>query len=185
MFILLLSLTLDKEKRALFAALFERYKKIMFRDALAVLRNKADAEDAVQNACVSLMSHIDDPVFSDIGSENAKKYVRETVKNASVQILGRRGFSGPFNDGAAYSDFESDIVEKLQNKELYDAVIRTINGMDEKYRDALYRYYVLGQTVKEIAKQTHTKPDTVEKRIFRGKNIILEKVDPKDYGYDR
>ena len=184
MFILLLSLTLDNKKRAVFTALFERYKKIMFRDALAILKNKTDAEDAVQNACLSLISHMKDEVLSDIGSDNAKKYVRETVKNASIKILHKRVPSERLNDNISYGDFETDTVEKLHSKELYDAVIRTINEMDEKYRDALYRYFVLGQTVKEIAKQTHTKPDTVEKRIFRGKKIILEKVDPKDYGYE-
>lgn len=183
MFIFLLSLTLDKEKRAVFSDLYERYKNLMFRDALSILKNKKDAEDAVQNACLSLIPHIDDGVFDDIESQNAKKYIRETVKNEAVKILDKRSPSDPFEDGESYNDFEDSTIEKVLNKELYDAVIKTINSMDEKYKEALYRYYVLEQSVKEIAKYMHTNPAAIEKRIFRGKKIIIEKVNPNDYGY--
>ena len=183
MFIFLLSLYLDKEKRAVFTDLYERYKKLMFRDALAILKNKKDAEDAVQTACLFLLPHINDEVFNEIKSENAEKYIRETVKNAAVKILDKHVSSDQFDDKEAYYDFEDNVIDRVIQKDLYDAVINTINSMDEIYRDVLYRHYVLGQTIKEIAKITHAKPATIEKRISRGKKIIIEKVNPDEYGY--
>ena len=167
-----------------FYNIFSRYKAQMYNDAVSVLKNKKDAEDAVQNACILLLPHLNDKVFDDIESEGAFKYIRETVKNAALSILGKRTGSEQYSESEAYGDFEDSIVDNMTVKELYAAVIKTINAMDEIYRDALFRHYVLGQTVKEIARITHTKPDTVEKRIYRGKKIILEKVNPKDYGYE-
>ena len=183
MFIFLLSLTLDKEKRAVFTDLYLRYEKLMFRDAFVILKNKKDAEDAVQTACLLLIPHTCDEVFDNIESQNAEKYIRETVKNAAIKILDKRAPSDQFKDNEAYTDFEDNVIDKVLNQDLYEAVINIIKNMDKIYRDALYRHYVLGQSISEIAKNTHTKPETIEKRISRGKKIIVEKVDPNDYGY--
>ena len=182
MFLLFLSVIENSGRNKKFVFLYKKHKRLMFRDALAILKNKKDAEDAVQSACLSLLPHVDDDVFDDVTSDGAKKYVRETVKNAAIFILDNRKLPA-VRKSEPYEDFEDAIIDKIAEKDLYGAVIKAIDGMDKKYRDVLYRRLFLGQSVKEIAKETNTKPDTVKKRIERGIKIIREKVNPNDYGY--
>ena len=182
MFLLFLSVIENSGKNKKFLPLFIKYRRIMFSDAFAILKNKKDAEDAVQTACLSLIPHIDDDVFDDVESDGARKYVRKTVKNAAIYILDKRK-TPVITKNEPYEDFEDEIINRIAEKDLFNAVIRVIKGMDKKYRDVLYRRLFLGQSVKEIAKETNTKPDTVKKRIERGIKIIREKVNPNDYGY--
>ncbi len=176
MFILIF--TADTGGAEKITSLLNAYMNTMFNLAFAVLKNRQDAEDAVQDAVIGLLKHINDPVFDDPASKYAKAYIRETVKNAALKILGSRRLpeapDPPLQDG----DDLSDVIAK---KELRDRLIEAINSLDEKYRDPLYMHYVLGCTVKEVAKLTKSKPDTVEKRITRAKKLIREKVDLKDY----
>ena len=174
---LILFLTYDTAEAKKISNLLDLYLNMILDVAFAVLKDKQDAEDAAQDVLLSLLNHINDPVFDDIASQRAKAYVRESVKNAALKILDSR--KRPELPEPLSAD--GDLSDVISRKELHDKLIDAINALDKKYRDPLYMHYVLGYTIKEIAKITKAKPDTVEKRITRAKKLIREKVDPKDY----
>ena len=56
------------EDRDTFVALYETYRNLMFHVAHKILRNEADAEDAVHDAFVTVAEKIQ--IFSSLASQN-------------------------------------------------------------------------------------------------------------------
>lgn len=74
----------DKQK---FERIYLQYRETMFIIANEILKNKENAEDAVQDAFVLIIRNLDN--IDDVLSKKTANYIKVIIKNRSYQIYNR------------------------------------------------------------------------------------------------
>lgn len=131
----------------------------MLRAAYAVLRSRADAEDAVQEAFIQLI--IKEPNFRD--SEHQKAWLLRVVINISRNMLKSSLRSSKLEEVSSPDTTDED-------KDLLSAVL----SLPEHYRTIIHLYYYEGYSIKEISHIVKMPPATVGTRLARGRAVLRE-----------
>ena len=71
------------------------------------------------------------------------------------------------------NDIEKEII-KLENKEMID---KLISSLKDPYSKILYYYYIDELSLDTIAKNMNVSKGTLKMQIYRGKNILREKLE--------
>ncbi|WP_438591120.1 RNA polymerase sigma factor [Faecalibaculum rodentium] len=143
--------------------LIVEYQDNLYKAALAVLRDPADSQDAVQLTFIKYcQSDLD---FRD--REHIRKWLFRTVLNQSKDI--RRAFwrrsRTALDESVAAPEFRSQI-----SQELYEAV----SSLPSKYRVTLQLYYYEDFSIREIAQLTGQSETAVKTRLSRGRGSVWE-----------
>ena len=144
-----------------FTALAERYMDMVYRIALNVLGNAADAEDVTQNVMMRLYRA--DPNFES--EEHAKRWLIRVAINESKRLVGL-----PWKKREA--SFEEALNIAAEADGLQQDIVRKIAELPPKYRVPMYLYYFEGYSVKEIAELTGSKTSTLQTRLARGREKL-------------
>lgn len=172
----------DSEK---FERIFLTYREQMLRIASKILKgNHHDAEDAVHDAFVSLVTHIGD--LPDHDAEYTQRYVFKMAKNAALMIYRKRYGEKEvvcLEDLFEYPD-DIDIPKECANEELFLIFTRTLREMPDSYRDVLSMYWLDGHKPAKIAKLLHRPTQTVYKQIQRGNRMLQEQLKKEIKDYD-
>ena len=142
-----------------YIAVSEAQMPSFFRMAYSILRNRHDAEDAVQQALLNAWKSRDK---ARAGTERA--WMARIVINESHTILRKRRRCQPvpdFPEEAAPSAQEADTG-------LYEA----IGALPEKLRTPLLLKYMEGMSEKETAAALGLPLSSVKNRLFRARNIL-------------
>ena len=143
-----------------FASLIRLHTKGMYKTAVAILRNDADAADAIQDTILA--------VWENLGSLKKPEFFRtwmtrilinkcRDIRRESTMFVPLEAAGEP-----AYRD-ES-------NLELKEA----IEYLDEKYSLIMVLYYSEGYSIAEIAKILHIPKSTVQTRLQRGRKKLAD-----------
>ncbi len=141
------------------SGLVEKYSASLLRAAFAILKNTADAQDAVQEAFLVLIKR--QPVFENEEHEKAW-LIRVTVNKAKSMLrLSRRASFLPIDE----------LPEELLSEEPegLNEPLSALMLLPEKYRTVLHLYYYEGYSQKEIAAILSKPLSTVETLISRGR----------------
>ncbi len=162
----------DKEK---FTEIYEHYKGMMMQKAMSILHNSALAEEAVQESFVKIAKNIF-KISSPICSKTAS-FIVIIVRNTSYDILRREK---PDRNVSLDEEISAENIEMPDINEVLSTVginfiLEVINGMDDKYRDALSLKYLYGYSNSEIAKLIGITEKNAEMRIYRAKAILKAK----------
>lgn len=150
-------------------ALYEAYADMIYRLALVRTRNRADAEDVLQDVFFRCLRR--QPTFRD--EEHQKAWLITAAINSSKSLLTRA--DRRHGVGAEALEFLS--TEDDTDTTVYNAVMQ----LPEKYRVAVHLFYYEGYSVEEIGKMTDTKPSTVKSHLYRAREA-LRKVLKEDEG---
>lgn len=168
-----MSLIDNDDDRSKFEILYNNYRKRMVYTAFDVLRNKEDAEDAVHDTFVKIarnMHSIGDPY-----SAESLSYVLKATKNTAINLSRKNSVR---NKNVSYEDAEnisdSQFFETLRVQENYIEVVNAIRGLNDKYRDVLFYYFVEGMKPKDIADLLGRSNSAVQQQIIRGRQKLLE-----------
>ena len=128
----------------------------MLQCANRILQNTEDAEEAVQNAYVSLWLNIKETEYSEslYQEKYTKQYLYRIVKNAALKMVQERNKQAYIElDEEISSEIVSTInlEEDYAKKELYRAIMADIQNMDSAYREVLLLYYARNMTLKTVA----------------------------------
>lgn len=144
-----------------------KHENKLYRTALAIMKNKADAEDIVQEVFVKVMEK--GPIFESQEHETAW-LIRVTVNLCKSRLrLGWWKKTIPL--------FESYPAKTNEQHHLME----TILSLPAKYRIVIHLFYYEGYTTREIAKITKQKESTVRSLLFRARQklkIILKEDMP-------
>lgn len=166
----------DQDK---FTLLYTRYRGVMYRIARRILKNDIDAEDAVQEAFLSIINNI-----SSIDMDRQPyAYVCVVVQNKANDKLKKQNRSLLLDDDAfAYLEnkFASgSIDDEVEDKEAVNSVLTCILNLPKIYRDVMQLFYVDELSTKKIAALLNIKETTVRGRLFKGrlllKNMLIDK----------
>lgn len=127
-----------------------------------MLRNTADAEDAVQETFIAYTTK--SPVFSD--KEHEKAWLLKVASNKCRDILRFRNR----HQLTELSELEA-VVQDDESSHILEALME----LPEKFRLVLTLYYIDEYKVKEIAEIIKKTPSAVKMRLQKGRKLLEEK----------
>ena len=154
-----------------FERIARKYTNTIYAHALVILGNKADAEDAAEEAIYKLL--VRKLPFRD--DEHVKAWLIRVVINESIMMLRKRKkLSGDelTEDNAGCTEFEYP-----EQSEIFDAV----NSLDVKYRSVLLLYYCDNMSVSETARTLGISKSAVTTRIQRARQLLKEELERRNF----
>lgn len=152
-----------------FEAAVERYADSLFRLAYSYLKNRADAEDIMQETLLKLYGQF----FED--PDHERYWVIRVAVNECRKLLRSpwRRRTGPLEEAAEAAVFDTPAQSEL---------FRQVMALPPKYRAAIYLHYYEGYAVREIASLMGANPSTVQTWLMRArgqlKTTLKEAEDP-------
>lgn len=137
------------------------YSNSLLKTAFAILQSTSDAEDAVQEAFLKLISK--QPKFND--KEHEKAWLLRVTINISKNMLKASGRKNlPITEDITY--------ENDQPSEILNCVF----ALPERYRTVIHLYYYEGYSIKEIASILKLPSATVVTRLARARNLLKGEI---------
>lgn len=141
---------------------YHRYKQSLFRIAYSYVKNRADAEDMVQEAFFKCLCQ--SPVF--VSEEHEKRWlIRITVNLCKNHVK-----SFWHKNRAAMEELPDQMSVDLGEEER--SLWKEILALPEKYKISMYLHYYEGYTCKEIAEILRCKESTVKMRLKKGRELL-------------
>jgi RNA polymerase sigma-70 factor (ECF subfamily) len=169
-----LLLAIANRDQEAFATLYDRYDQFAFRIAYDVLRERHQAEDAVQEAFLRIWRAAGG---FDPQRGTAKAWVRTVIQNGAVSRM--RGKSGrarldlPLDiTYALASDDDPQVIAEAHERQY--AVHQVLAALPQLQREAVELAYFTGLTCQEIAARTATSTGTVKSRLRLGLQKLRE-----------
>ena len=158
-------------------ALIGCYRRTMLAYAVARLRDRDAAEDAVQEALVKVLSGLD-------GLRSASRFeawLMQTLRNQCGDIERRRKVRTTEPLGEALVSLlptpEGTLLDADRLQRLSDAV----SGLPEKQRVPLLMFYASRQSYREIALALHVTESTVQGRLAQGLRLLRRRLKSEDF----
>ena len=161
-------MTMDKKW---FGDMVHIYQKELYRLAFHILKNKEDAEDALQETLYRAYSHLGQLK----NPEYFKTWMVRILLNTAFEMQKKRKNNldlDEYNDVIGKSE---DITTKI----MLETVIRE---MDEKYQYVIFLYYYENYSVKEISEILNVSVMNVKQRLSRSRKILKEKLSERGKG---
>ncbi|HEX4419242.1 MAG TPA: sigma-70 family RNA polymerase sigma factor [Kofleriaceae bacterium] len=161
-------------ERAAFAALYERFHRVIHAIALARLP-ACDAGDVVQD------------VFADAWHKLARLrepaafagWLLTMARNRAIDAARRRR-SADLGDASLAAERAGDLAVDPPPRVEAAAALHAIRALPETYRETLIMRLVEGLTGPEIAAHTQMTPESVRVHLHRGLKLLRERLEAQE-----
>lgn len=171
---LYLSMIDTDEDRAKFAALYERYSRLMFYIARQILDDEQLSEDAVQEALLRIARNMHK--VGEVSCPQTRNFTVIITRNAALTLK---------KQACQAAEEELDVLDRARGNidELFEQVSKKqltecILKLPDIYRDSLYLYHLYGYSLGETASLLGTSLENVKKRVQRARamlrNMLIE-----------
>lgn len=141
-----------------FVGLMEENKAAMYKTAVSILHNDADAADAMQDAILLC--------WKNIGKLRQEKYFKTWLTriliNCCKDIIRKNGGMVYVE---SYDGLDTGQDTTLSNREVKES----FEGLSDNYKLILTLYYSQGLTIREISQLLDMNENTVKTRLSRGR----------------
>jgi RNA polymerase sigma-70 factor (ECF subfamily) len=169
-----------------FEKIYEHYETMMYRVIYAVLKNKEDTEDALQDTFMKVAKNIHKiegvscrktEAFLVILSENTAKdfYRRNKKQRENVEL-----WDDDDIDTLA-SLTALDVLSEIISAEGYQKIVSHIEGMSDTYKNAMRLRFIFGYSNAEVAELLEITLKNAEIRIVRGRAMLMETLRKEGY----
>ena len=164
--------------RDAFRHVVERYKDVLFGTAVLMAGNRADAEEHVQEALLSMWHSIDD--FQR--ERPIKPWLMRILVN--VVLSHRRKPSAPTVTLDELSDHTApvDVTESLEASEERQVIRNALSRLTPEHRQVVVLRYFADLTVPEIARAIEAREGTVKSRLHRALGQMYEQLNGIEVG---
>ena len=151
-----------------FQELYQQQSETVYRTALRITGNPADAEDVLQTVFLRILIQQE---RCELSSASAA-YFRRAATNASIDVLRRRMAHAetPLDDIPSQAARESSPLLKLRLRQ-------AIGQLDTEDAELFLLKYVEGLSVAELAEQFGIGMGTVGSRLFRIREILKQVIE--------
>lgn len=154
----------DKDK---FQRIYDTYRDLMLRVAYRLLENQQDAEDAVQQAFLSIVKNMYKLEIPP--HPKTKSYVLLTTESRAIDILRKRPQDLPLDEECV-----SGLVSPLPgDRGLADAMAR----LPARYRQVLLLRYDNDLSNRQIGNLLNMQPGTVQVLLWRAKQKLRTELE--------
>lgn len=170
----------EKVDRVNFERIYNKYHDDILKRSYNILRNDADAKDALQETWISVLKNIDKIRDKDEGTVRA--YIMTIAKNQSISILRKRK-----KEATLLSNIDS--IELVDDSDLFalceqegvSRVLECINMLSEAQRDVILMYYLHHHSLKEIAKLFNVSEVVATSRWAHGRERLMKLLVRRGY----
>jgi len=166
-----------------FRAIMQKHNRRLYRIARGILRNNADAEDAVQDAYVS--------AFANLGSFRGESalatWLSRIVMNAALGRLRKRNTVDIAAREPARSEAEiiqfplstpnDDPERTMAQRQILQLVEQATDNMPEAFRLVFVTRVIEGMSVEETSELLGIEPETVKTRLHRARQLVRDQLD--------
>ncbi len=166
---------LSAEQRKTLTLIYELYYKQMYQKAYAVLRNRQDAEDAVQEAFyrVCLNAEVFAQPHSDTTAALIHTFTRNVVINHYHKKKRRTALISDAPDaGRMIAADACDLFLLIAREENSADVRRAVQALEPHYREVIKLKYFENKKNTEIAAMLGLGQNVVNGRIYRAKRML-------------
>jgi RNA polymerase sigma-70 factor (ECF subfamily) len=172
---------LDRDAEA-FRIIMQRHNQRLYRIARSVLRNSAEAEDAVQEAYVAAFTHL----ATYRGESPLAGWLARIVMNEALGRLRRKPAASDFASLEAVPEAEiiqfpssatnEDPERTMAQRQILQLVEEAADTLPEVYRVVLVTRVIEGMSVEETADLLRIKSETVKTRLHRARQLLREQL---------
>jgi RNA polymerase sigma-70 factor (ECF subfamily) len=169
--------------------IIQRHNRRLFRTARAVLRDDAEAEDAVQEAYMRAFTKLD----GFRGESSLATWLTRIALNEALGRLRRKRASGALTelDRAAATQSEGTIImfpltqasanpeTELAREQIRSLLEHIIDELPEAFRMVLILRDVEEMSTEDVAAHLSIKPETVKTRLHRARKLIRAALDKR------
>lgn len=175
----ILVLRAQSGERSAFNALVRKYRHRVMQLSMSYIRNRADAEDAVQDTFIKaywgLKYFRGESAFYSwlhrIAVNSAKSALSLRARNASVFVSDAKSADDTNDTSAALRDLDTPEELALTN-EICAAVNTAIEALGEEQRTAIVLREFHGLSYSQVAAAMSCPVGTVRSRVFRAREAI-------------
>jgi RNA polymerase sigma-70 factor (ECF subfamily) len=169
---------------AAFRAIMQRYNQRLFRMARSILRNDAEAEDALQTAYLKAFR-----ALGEFRGESAfGTWLTRIVINEALALARGRRPSLQSDGGAATllggevipfpsANANPDPERAMAQSQIQSVVERAIDKLPDDFRTVLIARILEEMSVEETAELLGLKPETVKTRLHRARKLLRDAVE--------
>ena len=165
-----------QEEKDKFAELYEKYSRKMYNIAIAILKNKADAEDAVDITFHKLASN-----FTNISQKSCNEiegYIVISVRNISIDIYRKSknelNKTDPLKESISVDSFLDKKIEQ-------DNMREAIEKLPDRDQDIIYLCDFQQLSSKEAAGLLNISEGSVRARLHRARKRLKAIIERRDY----
>jgi RNA polymerase sigma-70 factor, ECF subfamily len=175
----MLVLRAQSGEHSAFNALVRKYRHRVMKLSMRYTRNRADAEDAVQNTFIKaywgLQHFRGESAFYSwlhrIAVNSAKTALSLRARNASLFVSTHRNADDTSDSSAALTDLDTP-EELALTEEICSAVNASIEALCEEQRTAIVLREFQGLSYSQVASAMSCPVGTVRSRVFRAREAI-------------
>ena len=141
----------------------ERYGDTIYRVAYSCLKNRADAEDVMQDTLLNL--YREQRGFES--EEHRRRWLIRVAVNQAKSLLRSSWFRRtiPLDE-----QLDQPVFDRPEESELFEQVM----ALPKNYRLALYLYYYEGYQVREVAELMRANLSTVQTWLMRARGLLQQ-----------
>jgi RNA polymerase sigma-70 factor (ECF subfamily) len=168
--------------RSKFEGLISAHLDSLYRTALRMTRNTADAEDLVQETCLKAFRYFDR--FEEGSNIRAwlfkiltNLYINRYRKQAKEPVVVEYDEAQDYLLYSKMQEASADSGATGPEKELFDRVLgaevdKAINDLPEDFRIVVVMAFIEGLAYEEIAEALSVPMGTVKSRLHRGRKLL-------------
>jgi RNA polymerase sigma factor (sigma-70 family) len=154
-----------------FAAVYDRYHRPLYRYCRSILRNDADAQDALQSTLAAAFAAL------RAGKRNAplRPWLFRIAHNESISIVRRRRSAEGEEDAAGSAVLLAvSAEERVFERDRFARLMVDLRELPEEQRAALLMRELSGLSYDEIAVALETSPVAARQKICAARRALLE-----------
>lgn len=144
--------------------IYDKYSNAVYRMAFAYCKNKADAEDIMQEVFIRRFSA--DIVFEDEAKE--KSWLLKVTVNKCRDMF--RSLRYKYSLTSITLEEADIIYETQEESDVYHAVM----SLPNKYRTVIHLFYYEEYTIKEISAITGDKETAIQTQLYRARKKLKD-----------
>lgn len=165
----------SEPRQDLLASVYETYKNLMYAVAINILKNSADAEDAVHDAIIKIAPFVEK--LEQPPSQKTKGFVLTVTEHISIDRLRKKRRSPLTDDPDAAAEIHSPPPD-------ISPVAVAIASLPGECRRLILLKYDVGLTMPELCRLLGKSPTAIYKTISRAKKKLAEELRKVDIYVD-
>lgn len=142
-----------------FAKEVKKYRNDLYRFALTIMKNEADAQDAVGDAILKAFENRE----SLKSYEKFKPWIMQILSNTCYSMLKK-------NTRVVLVEDAWELKEPVEKKP--DEMWELVMGLEDDFREVVCLYYYEGFSIKEIGRLLSVSEGTVKSRLSRAREKL-------------